>query len=80
MSGINVRNIDPGVKEYLRVRAARNGRSMEQEVREILSTLARSDQATGGGLASEIHRAFRKVGGVEFPAVDRGIPKRTKLG
>ncbi|WP_414653816.1 FitA-like ribbon-helix-helix domain-containing protein, partial [Geminicoccus sp.] len=33
MASLTVRNLDPTVKERLRVRAARHGRSMEEEVR-----------------------------------------------
>ena len=36
MASITVRNLDEWVKQRLRVRAAANGRSMEQEVRDIL--------------------------------------------
>lgn len=36
MASITVRNIEPAVKERLRIRAARAGRSMEAEARHIL--------------------------------------------
>lgn len=36
MANLTIRNIDEELKTRLRVRAARNGCSMEQEVREIL--------------------------------------------
>ncbi|MBI2799848.1 MAG: pantothenate metabolism flavoprotein [Gammaproteobacteria bacterium] len=36
MANLTIRNIDEELKTSLRVRAARNGCSMEQEVREIL--------------------------------------------
>ena len=36
MASITIRNLDPAVKERLRVRAARHGRSMEDEARRIL--------------------------------------------
>ena len=36
MASIIVRNIEESVKARLRVRAAKNGRSMEEEVRHIL--------------------------------------------
>ena len=36
MSSITVRNLDESIKNQLRVRAARHGWSMEQEVRQIL--------------------------------------------
>ena len=36
MASITIRNLDDEVKARLRVRAAGNGRSMEEEVRQIL--------------------------------------------
>jgi phosphopantothenoylcysteine decarboxylase/phosphopantothenate--cysteine ligase len=36
MASLTIRKLDPAVKESLRVRAARHGRSMEEEVRQIL--------------------------------------------
>ena len=36
MASITVRNLDDDLKRRLRIRAAENGRSMEQEAREIL--------------------------------------------
>jgi plasmid stability protein len=38
MSQLTIRGIDDGLKRALRVRAAENGRSMEEEVRQILRT------------------------------------------
>src|SRR5262245_10259235 len=38
MGSLNVRNIGDDVKRRLRVRAARNGRSMEEEIRHILAS------------------------------------------
>ncbi len=40
MASITIRQLDEGVKKRLRLRAARNGRSMEDEVRAILRTAA----------------------------------------
>lgn len=37
MTSMTIRNLDPQVKQGLRLRAAENGRSMEQEVRLILT-------------------------------------------
>ena len=36
MASITVRNLEDGLKRRLRIRAAENGRSMEQETRDIL--------------------------------------------
>jgi plasmid stability protein len=43
MSMLTVRDLDPEVKEKLRQRAARHGRSMEAEVRLILAAAAEAD-------------------------------------
>lgn len=44
MTMLTVRNLDPHVKDKLRQRAARHGRSMEAEVRDILRVAVESDQ------------------------------------
>ncbi len=38
MSQLTIRGIDDGLKRALRMRATENGRSMEEEVRQILRT------------------------------------------
>ena len=49
MSSITIRNLDDNLKASLRLRAARHGLSMEQEVRNILqSTLAAEAGASSG--------------------------------
>ncbi len=54
MAQILVRNVDERVKTRLRHRAKRNGRSMEAEVREILTdaSLAEEKPTVGFGTAS----------------------------
>ena len=47
MASITVRNLEEGLKRRLRIRAAENGRSMEQEARDILR--AALDQGTLNG-------------------------------
>lgn len=62
---LTIRNLEPELKEVLRVRAARNGRSMAAELRDILRR--ELGGGSGGGLASAIHRRFAPLGGVEVP-------------
>ena len=45
MSMLTVRDLDPEVKAKLRARAARQGRSMEAEVRLILARAVEIDEA-----------------------------------
>src|SRR3979409_1841722 len=39
MASLTIRKLDEGLKTYLRLRSARNGRSVEEEVRVILREL-----------------------------------------
>lgn len=66
MASITVRNIDDGLKRRLRIRAAENGRSMEQEAREILRTALVEDATPTGNLGTLIHERFKRLGGVEL--------------
>lgn len=61
MAQLVVRKIEAAVKTRLQHRAQRNGRSMEEEVRDILRNAVNEDIPTGG-LGSEISRLFAKVG------------------
>jgi antitoxin FitA len=45
MATLTIRNVDAAVKERLRVRAAQRGRSMEAELRAIVSEASRSMSA-----------------------------------
>ena len=52
MASITVRNLDDGLKRRLRIRAAENGRSMEQEAREILKAALEDEAAPVRNLGS----------------------------
>ncbi len=61
MAQILVRDIDAGVKQRLQQRVARNGRSMEAELRDILRAAAADDELTMG-LGTEIVALFEGIG------------------
>lgn len=68
MAQLIVRNLEDEVKAQLRDRAARHGRSMEEEVREILRDAANTRDPESGGLGSEIVAMFSGSGlGVDLP-------------
>jgi antitoxin FitA len=67
MAGITIRNLDDQLKQDLRLRAARHGRSMEDEAREILRTALAEDQPLPQDLGLAIPRRFAPFGGVEVP-------------
>ena len=66
MASITVRNLDEGLKKRLRIRAAENGHSMEQEVRDILHAALEADPEPAMGLGTAIHELFKPFGGVEL--------------
>lgn len=68
MGSLTIRNLDDSVKASLRLRAARNGRSMEEEVRVILrGALAEDGEGTPPRNLAEIARdIFEPLGGVEL--------------
>jgi antitoxin FitA len=65
MAAVSIRDLDDDVKDRLRVRAARNGRSMEAEIRVIL-TDAVSEPDSSRSLFSELLDRFGEIGGVEL--------------
>lgn len=66
MASITIRNLDPQIKNRLRVRAAQNNRSMEEEVRSILRVTLSDASERSLGLAEAIRRRFEPLGGVEL--------------
>ncbi|MFK4088881.1 FitA-like ribbon-helix-helix domain-containing protein [Kribbella sp. NPDC020789] len=76
MAGINVRNLDDHVKQRLRVRAARHGRSMEAEVRAILTEAVVHDDEPKD-LATTLYERFQEVGGadLDLPPRDTTPPR-----
>ena len=66
MASITIRKLDDDVKSKLRVRAAGNGRSMEEEARLILAEAVDREPAPAEGLGTAIHELFKPFGGVEL--------------
>jgi len=79
-ASLNIRQLDPALKERLRVRAAHHGHSMEAEARTILKeVLMEKRPTTGADLATAIRRRFAPLGGVELelpPRQGRREPPR----
>jgi plasmid stability protein len=67
MATLTIRKVDAAVKERLRLRAARHGRSMEAEARTILSEAVAADRdQPEPNLAEAIRRRFAPLGGVDL--------------
>jgi plasmid stability protein len=80
VSAVSIRNLDDRVRERLRLRAARHGRSMEAEMRAIL-TEAVSEPGEETGLLSALLDRFGELGGVELDMPARTArPRAADLG
>ena len=62
MAQFVVRNIETEVKSRLQRRAKRHGRSMEEEVRDILRNAAKEEESPVRGLGTEIASLFTEIG------------------
>jgi len=72
MAQLVVRNLEQSVKTKLQRRAKRHGRSMEEEVREILRNAAKDEDKPSKGLGTRIAERFRGIGlrpGEEIPEI-----------
>jgi len=72
MASLTIRRLDDEVKAKLRTRAARNGRSMEEEARLILKAELTPKRAQKLNLAELIRRHIEPLGGVELEIPPRG--------
>ena len=76
MAAVSIRGLDDEVRERLRVRAARHGRSMEAEMRAILVD-AVTEPKTSEGLFTVLLDRFGELGGVDLDLPPRATPARS---
>lgn len=75
MATLTIRNIDDQIRDLLRIKAAKNGHSMESELREIIT---KSVQPTRnlGDVFREINAQFKDIGLTEELLIDPREPGR----
>ena len=81
MAQLIVRRLEDTIAEKLRRRARRHGRSMEDEIRDILRNAAKDDERPVRALGSRIAGRFSRVGlTAELPELrgDRARPADVK--
>jgi len=74
VASITIRNLEDSLKERLRVRAARHGRSMEDETREILRLALAEGRKPASNLVDALRLRFADVG-----AFDLELPPREAM-
>jgi antitoxin FitA len=71
---LTIRDLEPRVRDRLRVRAAKSGRSMEEEVRLILRAAVEEEGNQTPDLAEAIRARFAPLGGLELE-----LPRREPM-
>jgi antitoxin FitA len=69
MTQVIVRKLEETVKRKLQRRAARHGRSMEEEIRDILRNAVKEESRERGGFGTESAKLFKGIG------LDEPIPE-----
>jgi plasmid stability protein len=77
MATMTIRNLDDDLKTLLRLRAARHGKSMEEEARSILraALAGRVEDDSGEALYAAIRARVEPLGGVDLELPPRA-PQR----
>lgn len=75
MATLLIRNLDDSIKAALKRRAAENGRSLEEEARQILKIEAARSRSEKG-LGSWLRDTAREIGVGELPLPPRSGPPR----
>jgi plasmid stability protein len=75
MAALSIRDLDDAVIEHLRIRAARHGRSMEAEIRAIL-TSAVTAEAPQTDLFSALTERFARLCGLDLDLPARATAPR----
>ena len=76
MSSITIRNLDPAVKERLRIRAAQHGHSMEAEARSILQSTLKEPRVPARRLYERIRARFEPLDGADDLELPPRLPDR----
>lgn len=71
MASMTIRDIDEKLKSRLRIQAARHGRSMEDEARDILRSALSLEPTQSRGLVEAIRARVESLGGVELEIAPR---------
>ena len=66
MPDVTIRDLDDAVIARIRTSAHRNGHSVTEEIRQILTAADESSTVPTKGLGTAIHELFKPLGGVEL--------------
>ena len=76
MASLTVRKLDTAVKTRLKIRAAKNGHSMEEEVRILIEKAVEQESGTGAQLYAEIRKLVKRYGPLDITVPRRNASHR----
>jgi plasmid stability protein len=79
MGNMTIRDLDDQVKTLLRIRAAHNNRSMEEEVRAILRAAVATQPGKPKSLIKAIRARIEPCGGVDLEIAPREAIREIKF-
>ena len=71
MASMTIRDLDDRLKRRLRIQAARNNRSMEEEARAILRAALAADSGSAKSLYKSIRARIEPLGGIDLEITAR---------
>ena len=72
MATLVIRNVEAGLHERLKAAAAAHGRSMEEEVRQVLrAAFAPAATPSRVGFGDAMRALFEPLGGLDLPEIER---------
>jgi plasmid stability protein len=77
---MTIRDLDDRLKQKLRIQAAKNSRSMEEEARAILKAALSTDGGSARSLYKSIRERIEPLGGVEIEIAPREPIRPIELG
>lgn len=79
MASLTIRDLDDRLKRRLRIQAARNNRSMEEEARAILRAALSADARSGKSLYKSIRARIEPVGGIDLAIAPRDASREIEI-
>ncbi len=75
MAVLTIRKLDESLKAKLRIRAAGNARSMEEEARDILRVVLGAGEPEREHWVDSFRRRIERIGGVDLDIPERDAPR-----
>lgn len=73
LATLTIRNLPEKIRDDLRIIAAKHGRSMEAEARELITVAVAQRSKSGAEIFNEIQQRFAKIDGADLESIEQEI-------